>query len=403
MSKLDLALFGGPKTRATPMPGRMAFGDEELALIQEVFAAYKEKGIDFGYQGIFEQRYTDAFVAALGGEGYADAVSTGTASLFVALAALRLAPGDHVLVSPCTDPGTLNAIVLNQLVPVLVDTMPGTFNVGPEQIAARIGPKAKAVVVVHFAGQAAPIAEIAALCREKKLLLMEDCSHAHGATYHGKKVGTFGDIAAFSTMYRKNHSTGGCGGVVYTRDLDRYHLVRAAADRGKPYWKEGFDEKDPSQFLFPALNFNQDEVSCAIGLASLAKLPGVIARRLRFLELLDAGLKAAGLKACSLAPFTRNDSPFFAIVRVDASRISVPVADFAKAVGAEGIGVNPRYAYLAEEWTYLKPYLADAFHCGNVLAARDGSFNVLFHERHGEAEVADVVAAIAKVEAAYLK
>src|SRR5262245_51603025 len=107
-----LAIHGGPKTRSAPLPGRYAFGDAELAAVQEVFAHYKAKGVDFGYQGHFEELYCRKFVEHLGGGGYADAVATGTGSLYVAIAALQFPRGSHVLVSPITDPGTINAIIL---------------------------------------------------------------------------------------------------------------------------------------------------------------------------------------------------------------------------------------------------------------------------------------------------
>ena len=135
-----LAILGGPKARATPLPGRFAFGDPELAAVQEVFAYYKAKGIDFGYQGHFEERYCQNFVEFLGVGGFADAVATGTGALYVALAALQLPRGSHVLVSPITDPGTLSAIILNNLTPVLMDSMPGQYNSGPEQLRARLTP-----------------------------------------------------------------------------------------------------------------------------------------------------------------------------------------------------------------------------------------------------------------------
>src|SRR5207244_10547052 len=130
----------------------------------------------------------------------------------------------------------------------------------------------RAVRVVHATGKAAPVDEIMSIARQHGLKVIEDCSQSHGASIKGRKIGTFGDIAAFSTMYRKNHATGGCGGVIFTSDEALHHLVRAYADRGKAYWQPGFNEKDPKQFLFPALNLNIDELSCAIGIMSLAKL-----------------------------------------------------------------------------------------------------------------------------------
>src|SRR5258708_18011926 len=154
-----LAIRGGPKTRSSPMPGRFAFGNAELAAVQEVFSYYRERNLDFGYQGHFEEGYCQAFVRYLGPPGYADAMATGTAALFVALAALQLPRGSHVAVSPITDPGTINAIILNGCAPLLMDAMPGSYNAGPEQFQQRLTPETRAVVLVHATGVAAPVDE----------------------------------------------------------------------------------------------------------------------------------------------------------------------------------------------------------------------------------------------------
>ena len=392
-----LALHGGPKSRSTPLPGRFAFGDAELAAVQEVFAHYKAKGVDFGYQGDFEARYCKAFVDYLGVGGFADAVATGTGSLFVALAGLQLPKGSHVLVSPITDPGTINAIILNNLTPSLMDSMPGQYNAGPEQLRGRIMPQTKAVCLVHSAGKAAPVEEMVALAHERGLKVLEDCSQSHGAKWNGERVGTFGDIAAFSTMYRKNHGTGGCGGVVFTRDENLYHLARAHADRGKPFWKEDFNEKDPKQFLFPALNWNLDELSAAIGISTLGKLDNVNCRRREFLRLLTAELRQRS-KVCTPSDVPDECAPFFFPIFVDAARITCSVREFAKAVAAEGVSVNPHYDYVVSEWPYVQQHLADNFATPNAAAARDASFNLLFNENFGPTEAHDIAAALVKVE-----
>src|SRR5919106_2183178 len=141
------------------MPPRLAFaGDADAA--REVFEYYAARGLDPGYQGEFERRYTSGFSTWLGG-GYADAVSTGTAALYVAIAAMELPEGSHVLVSPVTDPGTVSAIILNRLVPVLMDSAPGSCNTGLDQFVASLTADARAVVVVHAAGTATEIDRIA--------------------------------------------------------------------------------------------------------------------------------------------------------------------------------------------------------------------------------------------------
>lgn len=401
MQNSELAIHGGPKVRSTPMPPRLAFGDDEFRkAVEEVFDHYRARNLDFGYQDTFERLYTEAFVRYLEVDGFADAVNTGTAALFVAIAALQLPPGSHVIVSPITDPGTINAIILNQLVPVLADSSPRSYNIGVEQFEERITDQTRAVIVVHAAGQAAPIDLITQVARDRGLLVLEDCSQAHGAKLKGRKVGTFGDIAAFSTMYRKAHATGSCGGVIFTPNRELYKLVRAYADRGKPFWSENFDDKDPTNFLFPALNFNIDEISCAIGLKSLEKLDNTIQRRLAFLRALAVALSARS-EVCSPSNLSDDDSPFFFPIFVDTSKITCSKKEFAQAVRSEGIDLNPHYMYVVSEWPYAHPYLADQFECRNAADCRNNSFNILLNENYGMQEVEDIVAAILKVEQAY--
>ncbi|MBI2316366.1 MAG: DegT/DnrJ/EryC1/StrS family aminotransferase [Betaproteobacteria bacterium] len=214
-----LALEGGKPVRARPMPLRRALGELELSLLDEALRYYRELGTDPGYQGPFEKRYCDQFAAMMGG-GWADVVATGTASVYLALAALELPRGSEVMVSPITDPGTISAIILLGLKPRLADARPNHYNMGAEEFLARLSPAVSAVCVVHCAGKPADIERIAAEARTRGIRVVEDCSQAHGAQVMGRPVGTFGDVAAFSTMYRKAHMTGGSGGVVYSRDTE---------------------------------------------------------------------------------------------------------------------------------------------------------------------------------------
>ena len=396
MRKTRLAIEGGEPVRPQPMPPRLALGPAEEAMIAECLDYYRIRQVDPGYQGHFEERYCHAFEAYMGG-GHADAVATGTAALYVAIAALGLPKGSEVLVSPITDPGTLSAIVLNGLVPKLMDSMPCRYNVGPEELAERIGPKVKAAVIVHASGQAAPIDDIVQVAHSHDIKIVEDCSQAHGATWKGRKVGTFGDIAAFSTMYRKAHMTGASGGVVYVHDEALFHMALAHADRGKPRWRTDFDDRDPAGYLFPALNLHTDEISCAIGLASLARLPETIVARLAFVRDFEKGLVSSSV--CRPYPATDGDSPFIYPVFVDQSRLSCEKTKFAKAILAEGVGLSSHYKYLVRDWEWLRPYLADRFETVNARTVRDATFILYLNEKYGKVEARDTLAAIAKVEA----
>ena len=395
----QLAVNGGQKLRPEPMPRRSAMGAAEITMVNEAIAAYQAEGVDPGYQGVYEKRYTDNFVDFMGG-GYADAVATGTASVFIALAALDLPKGSEVIVSPITDPGTLSAVIMNGLIPRLADSRPMDYNMGAEQVRSRLTSNVSAVCVVHSAGQATEIDTIVAIAHEAGIKVVEDCSQSHGATLKGRQVGTFGDIAAFSTMYRKNHMSGGSGGIVYSRDLSLYRMALAHADRGKPRWQADFDDRDPSGYLFPAMNWNTDELSCAIGIASLKRLPDTIVRRLAFVSAL-ASLLAEMDTMFRLYRWTPCDSPFIAPVYVDLMTTNRSKREIAEALRAEGVDLNPHYAYVACEWKWLRPFVADDFDTPNARQARDASFCLYLNEKYGEIEALDVAAAMLKVHRAY--
>jgi len=396
-----LAIHGGPPVRTERMPPRLALGDEELRMIQQCVAYYREREIDPGYQGPFEKLYTDAFVDMMGG-GYADAVATGTASLYVALAALDLPKGSEVLCSPITDPGSLSAIILAGLKPRLCDSKKDSYLVGLDQMLERVTPNVSCAMVVHAVGQAAEVDKIVPAMHERGIKVLEDCSQAHGARIIGRPIGTFGDIAAFSTMYRKAHMTGASGGVVYSRDLEIYRKALAHADRGKPRWLEEFTDRDPSNYLFPALNFHTDEISCAIGVASLGRLNKTIMRRLSYVADVVAGLVESA-EICR--PYSHNptDSPFFYPIIVDTDRISCSKIEFAEAVLKEGIDLNPHYRFVVDEWPWVQPHLADDFKTDVARDIRDRSFNLYLNENYGEREALDTVEAILKAERHFAK
>jgi perosamine synthetase len=370
-------------------------------MVMSVLDYYRERDLDPGYEGHFEKLYVRAFTEMMGG-GYADAVATGTSALYIAMAALDLPKGSEVIVSAITDPGSLAAIVLNGLKPRLADSAPGSYNIGAEQFAERLSPNVTGALIVHAGGQAAEIDKIVELAHARGIKVLEDCAQSHGALLRAKPIGTFGDIAAFSTMYRKAHMTGPSGGVVYTRDLELHRRAIAHADRGKPRWREDFSDRDPSNYLFPALNHNTDEISCAIGIASLARLRGTIIARLAFVSDFVARLVDAS-NVCSPYPFSPTNSPFYYQVMVDCDAITCSKIEFAEAVRAEGIDLNPHYRFVVSDWPYIRPYLADDFDAPNAHDICNRSFNLYLNERYGELEARDIVKAIVKVEKHFAK
>ena len=192
-----------------------------------------------------------------------------TAAVYLAVQALELPRGSEVLVSPISDPGTYSAIILNGLIPRLVDSAPGSYNVGPDQIKERCTTKSKAILLVHAAGQPAKIDKISILAKNLDLRLIEDCSQAHGAHFNGQKVGTFGLFSAFSFYATKNMTTGE-GGMIVTRDS-------SLAEKARLLRNQGMITAHNNEIV--GFNNRMTDIAAAIGRVQLRKLEEMTKRR----------------------------------------------------------------------------------------------------------------------------
>jgi dTDP-4-amino-4,6-dideoxygalactose transaminase len=398
----ELAINGGPKLLARGLPPRRLFGEAELQRVRDVFENSWETGIDFGFQGKYEEAYTTEF-CRYQGCGYADAVSSGTAAVFLALKALNIDPGTDIIVSPVTDPGGVMPVLMLGMNLVLADAEPGSYNTGPEEFEKALTANTRAAIITHAGGHPVQMDEILEIASSRGVKIIEDCSQAHGALSGGKKVGCFGDLAVFSTMFSKTHATGGCGGIVFTTSEEYYWRVRSLADRGKPFHQKKFNPKNPIDFLWPSLNFNQDEVSCAIGSATLAKLPQTIQRRNRIAKKLDAALSASCLVSPCTHRYDGTPSPFFHTVAVDIDKLTSSKKVFAETIAAEGVWINPDYRYVVSEWDWVKRVMPACTSTPNATRFREETFNILFNERFSERDIKTIVRCILKVEACFTK
>jgi len=413
-----LAINGGPKVRTKPLPARALFGPEEKAAVDALFDEAIRTGSVFGYEGAQEQAYCREFAASLGG-GYADAVNSGSSAVYVALRALEIEPFTEVIVPPITDPGGIMPVALAGCIPVVADAHPGSYNVGPDEIAARLTAHTSAIIVAHIAGEPCDMAPIVALARRHGLALIEDCAQAHGARYRGRRVGTFGDVGAFSTMSGKHHATGAQGGVVFTRDESRYWAARRYADRGKPFGIQGATSN-----VVASLNLNSSDLAAAIGRVQLAKLDSIVARRREVVQAIASGLRRSRAVSLGWVPEGAEPSYWFLRLHVDTSVLQVDGNTFATALAAEGFPISASYraafqaraAWLIERRVFGTsgyPWAAPEYHgpykevrdlaCPNAEAVLESDFNLHLHERWGEEEVADFLAAVEKVEAAFAK
>ncbi|HAJ27405.1 MAG TPA: erythromycin biosynthesis sensory transduction protein eryC1 [Syntrophus sp. (in: bacteria)] len=198
----------------------------------------------------FESEFA-AYIGCTHGIG----VGSGTEAIQMALKACGIGAGDEVITVSHTAVATVAAIEAAGAVPVLVDIEPDYFTMAPLKLLSAIGPRTKAVIPVHLYGQPADLAAILDIARPRGLRVIEDCAQAHGATYRGRPVGTWGDIACFSFYPTKNLGACGDGGMVTTSDKDLAGRCRLLREYG---WAERYISS------IPGGNSRLDEIQAAI-------------------------------------------------------------------------------------------------------------------------------------------
>jgi perosamine synthetase len=218
-------------------------------------------------KGRFVSLFEDRFAAYLR-VGHATAANNGTTALHLALHTLGIGAGNEVIVPTLTYVASVNAIAYVGATPVFADVDPDTWNIDVGLIESKITPRTKAILVVHLYGAVCAMDELLALCKKRKLLLIEDVAEAFGSQYRGKYAGSFGDIATFSFYGNKTITTGE-GGMVVSNDGETIaraaYLKSQAASRVREYWhgEMGF-------------NYRMTNICAAIGLAQLERADDII-------------------------------------------------------------------------------------------------------------------------------
>ena len=249
------------------------------------------------------------------GVRHAITVNSGSSANLVAFSTLTsptlneraIKPGDEVIGVAAGFPTTVNPILQFGAVPVFVDVELGTYNIDSTKIEAAISPKTKAIMLAHTLGNPYNLDVITGLCKKYNLWLIEDCCDALGTTYHGKKVGTFGDLATLS-FYPAHHITMGEGGAVLTNEPRLKRIAESFRDWGRDCfcdpgkdntcgkrfcWKlgdlpEGYDHKYTYSHI--GYNLKITDMQAACGLAQLEKAPAFIQKRKDNFEFLKSRL-----------------------------------------------------------------------------------------------------------------
>ncbi|WP_121353277.1 DegT/DnrJ/EryC1/StrS family aminotransferase [Flavisolibacter nicotianae] len=256
------------------MPGFELWSDAERKELMDVVESgiLMRYGFDAQRKGHWKAKELEQAICDRFGARHAQLVSSGTAALTTAMAALGIGAGDEVIMPSFTFVASFEAVLSTGAVPVLVD-VDETLTLNPAAVRAAITPKTKCVMPVHMCGSMADMDALQAICKEHKLLLLEDACQSIGAAYKGKSLGTIGDAGTFSFDFVKT-MTCGEGGVVMTNREDVYTKCDAFSDHGHDH--KGVDRgADLHPFL--GYNFRISELHAAVGLAQVRRVDEFLA------------------------------------------------------------------------------------------------------------------------------
>lgn len=297
-----------PGETMIPFAGRIYDENEMVSLV--------DSALDFWLTaGRFAEQFEEEFAEFFGAKS-CSLVNSGSSANLIALTALtstkleekRLKPGEEVITVAAGFPTTVNPIIQNGLIPVFVDVDVETCNIKAEELEKAITSKTRAIMIAHTLGNPFNLEVVMDVVKKYNLYLVEDCCDAVGATYNGKKVGTFGHIATVS-FYPAHHMTMGEGGAVLTNDLKLERIIRSFRDWGRDCYCEpgsnntcgrrfqfqmgalpyGYDHK----YIYTHIGYNLKvlDLQPAIGIEQLKKLPNFIKARNNNFDKLKNALK----------------------------------------------------------------------------------------------------------------
>jgi 8-amino-3,8-dideoxy-alpha-D-manno-octulosonate transaminase len=256
------------------MPGFELFGPEERKEVNDVLETgiMMRYGFDGPRKGIWKAKELETAISEKLGCGYTQLVSSGTAALTTAFAALGIGAGDEVIMPVFTFVASFECVLSVGAVPVLVD-VDETLTLDPAAVRRAITPRTKCVMPVHMCGAMADLDALIAICKEHKLVLLEDACQSFGASYKGKYLGTIGDAGTFSFDFVKI-VTCAEGGAVVTNSKEVYTKLDGYSDHGHDHL--GVD-RGADLHPFIGYNFRISELHAAVGLAQVRKLDQFIA------------------------------------------------------------------------------------------------------------------------------
>jgi len=313
---------------------RPSLGEEELAAVKSVF----ESG--WITTGPKNAELEEAF-CQLTGNQHAIAVSSATAGMHVTLLALGIQPGDEVITPSLTWVSTINIITLLGATPVMIDIDRDTLMVTPELIEAAITPRTRAIIPVHYAGAPADIDAIRAIGERHGIPVIEDAAHAAGCYYKGKHVGQQG-TAIFSFHAIKN-MTCAEGGLIVTDDAALADRMRSLKFHGlgvDAYDRHTHGRKPQAEVIMPGFKYNLPDISAAIALVQLKKLPAINQRRAAIAQRYLTELANTPFLPLAQPEWSHQHAWHLFIIRVDEAQCGISRDALMETLKAQDIGTG---------------------------------------------------------------
>lgn len=313
---------------------RPSLGEEELAAIKSVF----ESG--WITTGPKNAELEEAF-CQLTGNQHAIAVSSATAGMHVTLLALGIQPGDEVITPSLTWVSTINIITLLGATPVMIDIDRDTLMVTPELIEAAITPRTRAIIPVHYAGAPADIDAIRAIGERHGIPVIEDAAHAAGCYYKEKHVGQQG-TAIFSFHAIKN-MTCAEGGLIVTDDAALADRMRSLKFHGlgvDAYDRHTHGRKPQAEVIMPGFKYNLPDISAAIALVQLKKLPAINQRRAAIAQRYLTELANTPFLPLAQPEWSHQHAWHLFIIRVDEAQCGISRDALMETLKAQDIGTG---------------------------------------------------------------
>jgi len=257
----ELAINGGKPIRGKMLPyGHQWIDEEDIKVVSEILHS------DWITQGPKVTEFEKKFASYVGAR-YAVAVNSGTAALHAACFAAQIEKGDEVITTPITFVASANCVLYQGGTPVFADIDTDTLNIDPEEIKKKITKKTKTLIPVDFTGLPVDLKEIQEIARQNNLIIIEDASHALGATYKDNKIGSISDMIIFS-FHPVKHITTGEGGMITTNNKEYYERLKLFRTHGITKDKDKLLNYDgPWYYEMQELGYNYrlTDFQCALG------------------------------------------------------------------------------------------------------------------------------------------